>query len=141
MFRVLLLVAFCFASCTVGQAAELKKLVVKCIEKAEATPDDVFLEFVADGKPVVFGKEHQTGTSRDNTHKMADGDVLTLDPGTLARLNFTQTLEIHIKDKDITRDEPIGMMKLAPGDISETYVSKGKDVGAFEYHVDYTTTK
>ena len=124
-----------------SQAAELKKLVVKCIEKAEATPDDVFLEFICDGKSVTFSKDRQKGTSRENTVAMKNGDSFSLEPAILDALKFEKSLVIHIKDKDITRDEPIGTMNLAPGEVSNTYVTKGKDVGRFEYHVDYTTTK
>lgn len=123
------------------EGAELKKLVVKCIEKAEATPDDVFIEFIVDGQPVKFGKDRQPGTSRENTFPMKNSTVLTLDAGTLESVKFQKSLTIHIKDKDITRNEPIGTLNLFPGDISNTYVSKGKDVGSYEYHVDYTTTK
>jgi hypothetical protein len=129
------------ASATFASGADLKKLVVKCIEKAEATPDDVFLEFEVDGKPVAFAKDKQAGTSRENTVSLKDGASFTLEQPTLDALRFQKSLVIRIKDKDITRDEPIGMMNLAPGDVSNTYVTKGKDVGAYEYHVDYTTTK
>ena len=129
------------AAAAVAPGADLKKLVVKCIEKAEATPDDLFLEFEVDGKPVAFAKDKQAGTSRENTASMKNGSVLTLDQPTLDALKFEKSLTIRIKDKDITRNEPIGTMNLAPGEVSNTYVTKGKDAGAYEYHVDYTTTK
>jgi hypothetical protein len=129
------------ASAVVAPGAELKKLVVKCVEKAEATPDDLFLEFEVDGKSAAFAKDKQAGTSRENTASMKNGSTLTLDQPTLDALKFEKTLVIRIKDKDITRNEPIGVMNLAPGEVSSTYVTKGKDVGAYEYHVDYTTTK
>jgi hypothetical protein len=144
MIRILSFLAVLAAAAAVPavtQGAELKKLVVKCIEKAEATPDDVFLEFEVDGKILPFGKHQLPGTSRENTVNMTDGSTYTLDQKILDELKFEKSLVIRIKDKDITRNEPIGEMKLAPGDVSNTYVSKGKDVGAYEYHVDYTTTK
>jgi hypothetical protein len=140
MIRTLSFLVILAAVAAVSPGAELKKLVVKCIEKAEATPDDLFLEFEVDGKPVSFAKDKQAGTSRENTASMKDGSSLTLVQATLDALKFEKSLVIRIKDKDITRNEPIGMMNLAPGDVSNTYVTKGKDVGAYEYHVDYTTT-
>ena len=140
MFRAFLLTVIGLSACCC-QAADLKKFVVKCIEKAEATPDDVFLEFIVDGRPVSFAKDRQPGTSRENTVSMKDGDVLTLDAQTLAEVKFEKTLTIHIKDKDITRDEPLGTLNLVPGDVTNTYVSKGKDIGNYEYHADYVTTK
>lgn len=141
MKRFLLAALVIFGVTAACDAAELKKLVVKCVEKAESTPDDVFIEFIVDGKPKAFAKDRQAGTSRENTFAMKNGSVLTLDAATLADVKFEKTLTIHIKDKDITRNEPIGTMNLNPGDITNTYVSKGKDVGSYEYHVDYTTTK
>lgn len=138
IFAAALCLFGCLQAC---EGAELKKLVVKCIEKAEATPDDIFLEFIADGKTIEFGKDRQKGTSSANTMAMKNGDVLTIGADILAAVKFEKTLTIHIKDKDITRNEPIGTLKLAPGDISNTYVSKGKDVGSYEYHADYMTTK
>jgi hypothetical protein len=141
MIRTLSSLILVAATAAVAPGAELKKLVVKCIEKAEATPDDMFLEFEVDGKPVAFAKDRQPGTSRENTVSMKNGTMFTFEQATLDALKFEKTLVIRIKDKDITRDGPIGTMNLAPGDVSNTYVTKGKDVGAYEYHVDYTTTK
>ena len=141
MIRTLSFLALLAATATVAPGAEQKKLVVKCIEKAEATPDDLFLEFEVDGKILPFGKHQLPGTSRENTVNMTNGSTYTLDPKILAELKFEKSLVVRIKDKDVTRNEPIGTMNLAPGDVSNTYVTKGKDVGAYEYHVDYTTTK
>ena len=145
MIRTLSFLTLVAAMAAVAPAAtmgaELKKLVVKCVEKAEATPDDMFLEFEVDGIPVAFAKDKQPGTSRENTVSMKNGTMFTFEQATLDALKFEKTLVIRIKDKDITRNEPIGTMNLDPGDVSNTYVTKGKDVGAYEYHVDYTTTK
>ena len=52
MSRILLSLAIISGFAISADGAELKKLVVKCIEKAEATPDDVFLEFIRDGRSV-----------------------------------------------------------------------------------------
>jgi hypothetical protein len=141
MSRFLFPLALVAGFAVTADGAELKKFVLKCVEKAEATPDDVFIEFIRDGQPVTFGKDGQKGTSKDNTVSMKNGDVLTLDPTVLAAVRFEKTLTIHIKDKDITRNEPIGTLNLVPGDVTNTYKTKGLDVGSYEYHADYATTK
>lgn len=142
MKRILIAVAVALGlAAAQSDAAELKKLVVKCIEKAEATPDDVYLEFVRDGELVAMPDDGQAGTAKGNSFSMKNGTTLTLDSATLSKLGFTKSLTIRIKDKDVATEEVIGEMNLAPGDVSNTYVTKGKDVGEFEYHVDYATTK
>ena len=132
-YRSLLAIGLMFGAAT-AEAAQVKSLVVKCIDRSEATNDDIFLAGVRDGQPVPWGKDHQPGTSVGNTANMTDGDVLTLDARSLAELKFDKTLQIVVNEKDVTANDAIGTVNITSSDGAKKVVLKGKD---FEYHVEY----
>ena len=129
------------------EAAKVTRFVVTCVDRQEATDDDVYLAGVRDGQPVPWGPNHQDGTSSDNSVDLDDEtddkeNVLTLDAKSLAELTFNATLEITIKEKDITEEQVLGTVKITPDDGTKKVVlrgAQGNDV--FEYHVEYTVVK
>jgi hypothetical protein len=97
-----------FGLCVSAEAAKVTRFVVTCVDRQEVTDDDVYLAGVRDGQPVPWGPDHQDGTSKGNSIDLDDEaddkeNVLTLDAKSLAELTFNTTLEIAIKEKDITR--------------------------------------
>ncbi|MBA4017748.1 MAG: hypothetical protein C0483_11290 [Pirellula sp.] len=126
-----------------AHAARVTKFVVTCVDRTDSTDDDVYLAGVRDGKPVSWGEGHQHGTSAGNSanlsEKDADHKTLALDAKSLAELDFTTSLEISVKEKDVTVEQLIGTVKIAANDGSKTVVLKGGDGDdAFEYHVEYS---
>src|SRR5687767_7106702 len=128
--------------CVSAEAAKVTRFVVTCVDRQEATDDDVYLAGVRDGQPVPWGPDHQDGTSQGNsidlTNERDDNDdvsVLTLDAKSLAELSFNGTLEIAVKEKDITAEQLLGTIRISPDDGTKKVILKGgegKDV--FEYH-------
>jgi len=133
-YRSLLGLGLLFGVST-AQAATVTSFVVTCVDRQEVSADDVFLAATRDGKPVAWGDAHQDGTSVDNSINMTDGGIFTLDAKSLAELNFTNTLQIVINEKDVTANEVIGTVNITPNDGTKSLVFKNDD---FEYRVDYT---
>lgn len=136
--RSLLAIAVLFASTTALQAAQVTRFVVKCVKQQEVSPDDIYLAATRDAQPVPWGKDHQNGTSTGKSVNMKTGDVLTLDTASLAELKFQNTLQIVIKEKDVTADEVFGTVTILPNDGTKNAVFKSND---FEYHVEYMVEK
>jgi len=129
-----------------AEAAKVTRFVVTCIDRQEASDDDVYLAGVRDGQPVPWGPDHQDGTSKSNAidlnNEAADKKVLTLDAKSLAELTFKTTLEIAIKEKDVTSEQLLGTVKITADDGMKKVVLKGGEGNdAFEYHVEYTVAK
>jgi hypothetical protein len=118
-----------------SEAAVVKNLIVRCVDQQEVSPDDIFLAGTRDGQPVPWSKEHQEGVNRDHSVNMTTNGTLVLDARSLGELKFDKTLQIVINEKDVTADEKIGTLNIAPGDGQKKVVFKGED---FEYHVEYT---
>jgi len=133
-YRSLLAVGLIFGV-SAAQAATLTSFVVTCVDRQEVSADDIFLAASRDGQPVPWGDAHQEGTSVGNSINMTDGGVFTLDAKSLAELNFTDTLQIVINEKDVTANEVIGTVNITPGDGTKSLVFKNDD---FEYRVEYT---
>jgi hypothetical protein len=123
------------ASAAVANAASVTRFSVRCVDRQEVSADDVFLAATHDGKPVAWAKEHQQGTSRDNSINMNDGDVLSLDAKSLGLMKFDQAFQVTIHEKDVAADEVIGTVNITPSDGAKKAVFKTAD---FEYHVEYT---
>ena len=132
--RSLLAVAVLFGTSAALQAAQVTHFVVKCVDRQEVSADDIYLAATHDGQPVAWGADHQNGTSNDNSINMNDNDVLTLDSASLGLLKFDKTLQVVIKEKDVTADEIIGTVNITPTDGMKKAVFKSGD---FEYHVEY----
>ena len=136
-----------FGLCATAEAAKVTRFVVTCIDRQETTDDDVYLAGVRDGQPVPWGADHQDGTSKGNSIDLDDEtddkeNVLTLDETSLAELTFNSTLEIAIKEKDVTAEQLLGTVKISPEDGAKKVVLKGGDGNdGFEYHVEYTVVK
>jgi hypothetical protein len=135
--------------CLNAEAAKVTSFVVTCVDRQEATDDDVYLAGVRDGQPVPWGPGHQKGTSQGNsidlTNDRDDDDdvsVLTLDAKSLAEMTFNGSLEIAVKEKDVTAEQVLGTIKITPDDGTKKVILKGGEGNnLFEYHVDYTVAK
>lgn len=132
----------------VAEAAKVTSLTIHCINRQEATDDDVYLAGTRDGQPVPWGPNHQAGTSRDNSLDMNeesdddDAKSVTLDVKSLAELSFNTDLTIAIKEKDVTEDQLLGTLHIGPDDGKKSVVLRGgSGDDAFEYRVDYTVEK
>lgn len=116
------------------EAASVKNLVVKCIHREEVSNDDIYLAAVSDGKPVSWSADNQKGTSAGNTMGMKEDSVLALDVLSLSGLKFNDTLQIAVKEKNLTSDETIGTVTIKPGDGTKMQTFKTKN---YEYKVEY----
>jgi len=121
-----------------SEAATVTKLVVRCVDQQEVSPDDVFLAGTRDGQPVPWSKDNQEGASKDRSINLTTGGNLTLDSGSLGHLKFEKTLQIAIKEKDVTTDEVLGTLNITPDDGSKTVKFQGD---GFVYEVEYTVQK
>ena len=126
------IVALCIAE--FADAAHVKSFVVKCVDRQEASNDDIYLAGVRDGRPVAWNADFQEGMCTEHSFDMTDGGSLALDAKSLAELKFDKSLQIVIKEKDVTGDEVIGTVNVMPGDGMKRLVFKNED---FEYHVEY----
>src|SRR5688500_7969093 len=101
VLRAILFGVAVWGLCLPAEAAKVTRFVVTCVDREEATDDDVYLAGTRDGQPVPWGPGHQDGTSQANSIDLdddADDDdhenVLTLDAKSLAELTFNTTLAI-----------------------------------------------
>jgi hypothetical protein len=137
MFRSLIAIGLIL--CAAGaQAATVTSFVVRCIDRQEATNDDIFLAAVKDSQPVGWGKGDQAGTSVGNTFEMKEGSTLTLNQKSLSDLTFNGSLKIAVQEKDVTSNETFADINITPDDGTKNLVFKGKD---WEYHVEYSVSK
>jgi hypothetical protein len=146
---VLVLLIVCGVAAT-AEAAKVTRFVVTCLDRQEATDDDVYLAGTRDGQPVPWGKGHQAGTSVGNSidlndDKDADDEderTLKLDDKSLAEMNFNNSLEIAVKEKDVTAEQLLGMVKITPDDGMKTiFLRGGEGDNLFEYRIEYTVEK
>lgn len=133
--RSLAALALLLTMSTALPAATITKFVVTCVDRQETTNDDIYLAAVADGRPVGWGDADQKGTSTGNAFGMKEGAILTLDAKSLSGLTFKDSLQISLKEKDVTADETFGTVTITPNDGMKHLVFKGTD---YEYTIDFT---
>jgi hypothetical protein len=150
MLRSLLVLAVVCGSVATAEAARVTRFVVTCLDRQEATDDDVYLAAMRDGQPVPWGKDHQAGTSVGNSVDLDDDkdaeDVnertLTLDAKSLAEMTFNNSLEVSVHEKDITTEQVLGTVKIMPEDGAKTvFLRGGEGDNLFEYRIEYTVEK
>lgn len=150
MLRSLLALLMVCGVATTVEAAKVTRFVMTCLDRQEATDDDVYLAGVRDGQPVPWGKDHQAGTSVGNSIDLDDDKdaedkedrTMTLDAKSLAELHFTNTLEIAVKEKDVTAEQLLGTVKITADDGMKTVFLRGGDGdNVFEYKIEYTVEK
>lgn len=125
-----------------AEAAKVTKFVVTCVDRTDATDDDVFLAGTRDGKAIPWGEGFQAGTSVGNTANLSEKDAnemsFALDAKSLAEMVFTDSLEVSVKEKDLTVEQLIGILKIGPKDGHKVVTLKGgAGDDAFEYRVEY----
>jgi hypothetical protein len=133
--RSLIALGLVGAMVATSEAAVVKSLIIRCVDQQETSPDDVFLAGTRDGQPVPWSKDFQEGMSRDHSINMTTDGSLVLDEKSLGELKFAKTLQIVVKEKDVTADETLGTINITPTDGQKKVVFKGE---GFEYHVEYS---
>lgn len=144
--RMLMCILFmALASTTTCSAATLDKLVITCLDKQEASFDDIYLIVRdANSQRIDFSSSDQRGMSRQNAENMSQGREFILNSVTRSRLNFNSQISVTVMEKDfgtnLNPDDNLGTVTIRTNQTKTQELEGRLDGRRFKYRVDWTSS-